>query len=259
MVSPTPDITIIYSPDDISVHDYLGLGLPYSASFETIEVGDVPPLLNLWELSRFGPSLFHVVSAGGLESTGPRPRGTGLRRLLSRGTSLVVALEPGANERDAMREACVQRDSVHTSDQIDLVKVKDELRQWLGISHDELSAISGINRGTFFNWTRSKAIPRAETVSRLLRVYALVRALRNQLGSTETAAWFRSGTPSPMDLLRRKEFDLAQRAAASVLFREEPPDDLRYAAFAPELDLDIQTTPRSDSPKRSTRGCRQRV
>jgi hypothetical protein len=62
-----------------------------------------------------------------------------------------------------------------------------------------------------------------------------------------------------MDLLRRKEFDLAERAAASMLFREVPPDDLRYAAFAPELDLDIQAAPRSDSPKRSTRGRRQRV
>lgn len=144
------------------------------------------------------------------------------------------------------------------SDAPNFAEIADKLCKWLGITHDQLSAITGIGTTTFFDWKRTQRNPRPATVKDLLRVYALARAMIDHLGSVEAgAAWFHNGQTRPIDLLLRQDFDSVEKAAAAVLFH--PLED-RYSdnpGFAPEPDFDIDIRKPSQAARRAARSVRR--
>lgn len=122
---------------------------------------------------------------------------------------------------------------------LDFAETARTLRAWLGVTYEDLAAISGVGRTTFFDWARTGRTARPTTTRRLLRLYALARALVERLGVIEAATWFRAGQPARIDLLRAGDFDTVERAATAALFRPTRERRVDYAAFAPESDFDV--------------------
>jgi len=76
------------------------------------------------------------------------------------------------------------------------------------------------------------------------------------MGATEAAAWLRAGNPSPLDLIRKDDFDTMERAAAVSLFRSAE-RRVDYAAFAPEADFDVGPPEPGLAVRRTERGVRR--
>ncbi len=109
----------------------------------------------------------------------------------------------------------------------------------LGLNYDELAAITGLARGDFFNWRHPNMSPHSASVRRLLRVYALARALINRFGPTDAAIWFRGGAPSPLDQLGAGQFDAVEGSVADLLFSESTIGREEYGALVLEVDVDL--------------------
>jgi uncharacterized protein (DUF2384 family) len=139
---------------------------------------------------------------------------------------------------------------------VDPVAAAEELKDWLGLTWDELQAITGIAKNTFHDWRRTNRVQRPSKVRRLMRVHSLVRAVRAHLGPEGATEWFRRGPRSPLDLLLAGDLDSAEEAASVLLFRRERverQDRHNYAPFAPEEDFEVDIEPRAVPPRRAQR------
>lgn len=139
----------------------------------------------------------------------------------------------------------------------DLADAAEKLHGWLSLTYDELAAITGIGKTTFFDWRRTERTPRPSTIHKLLRLYAVARAMVDVRGATDAAAWFRTGQPAPLDLLRRQDFAGVEQAAAAVLFRRPKGRGIDYTGFAPLPNFDIAPTDSSGLVRRTPRGARR--
>ncbi len=138
------------------------------------------------------------------------------------------------------------------NDPLDPVAIADRLQKWLGLTIDDLAAIGGIGKTTIHYWHRENGKPRPATVRRLLRAYALVQALIVQRGQEKTAAWLRSGNPSPLELLKGGTFEAVEDQAAEVLFgvASRKPD---YAAYRVDVADDAPPIIAATTPLRRAR------
>jgi hypothetical protein len=89
----------------------------------------------------------------------------------------------------------------------------EQLREWLGVTFDQLSDMTGIGRSTFHSWRHSEGSPRPSTVRGLWRLFSLSHALQARLGPVVAAGWLRQGTPSPLDLLLDGRLDEVEALA----------------------------------------------
>jgi hypothetical protein len=144
-------------------------------------------------------------------------------------------------------------DPLPNDDRPDFWEIAKKLHGWLGLTYDDLASITGNGKSTFYDWRHTERTPRPATTQPLLRLYAVSRAMVDLLGASNAAAWFRAGQPSPVDLLRKKDFDAAEQAAAAVLFRQPKGRSPDYTAFAPQPDFDIISP---DSPALTRRAPR---
>jgi len=137
-------------------------------------------------------------------------------------------------------------------DPLNPVAIADRLQKWLGLTIDDLAAIGGISKTTIHYWHRENGKPRPATVRRLLRAYALVQALIVQRGQERTAAWLRSGNPSPLELLKGGTFEAVEDQAAAVLFgvASRKPD---YAAYMVDVADDVPPIVAAAAPLRRAR------
>lgn len=144
---------------------------------------------------------------------------------------------------------------------IDPTDAAEDLRHWLNLTWDDLASITGIAKNTFHDWKRTSRVQRPSTVRKLLRVQALVRAVRARLGPGRAAEWFRTGPLSPLDLMLAGDLDAAEEAGSVLLFRREAierGDRYNYSPFAPEPDFEVHVEPRPAplrrAPRRPRRG-----
>jgi len=142
--------------------------------------------------------------------------------------------------------------SVPHNDPLDPVAIADRLQKWLGLTIDDLAAIGGISKTTIHYWHRENGKPRPATVRRLLRAYALIQALIVQRGRERTAAWLRSGNPSPLELLKGGAFDAVEDQAAGVLFGVAS-RKRDYAAYMVDVDDDAPPLVVAATPLRRAR------
>ena len=98
-----------------------------------------------------------------------------------------------------------------------------ELKSFLGLSWDQLSEITDVNRGTYLYWQRSGGHPRPTTLRKLMRVYSLAFTVARELGDMPAVAWFRQGSPSPLDLMSSGDLAAAEQAARQSLPKAAPP------------------------------------
>lgn len=135
----------------------------------------------------------------------------------------------------------------------DPVQVTEALIKGLGLTYDELAAITGVARGDFFNWRRPNVAPRSASVRRLLRVYALARAVINRFGPTEAAIWLRGGAISPLDQRAAGQFENVEDSVADLLFSGSTIGREEYGALVPEVDVDLALPPPGATLERSAR------
>jgi hypothetical protein len=92
----------------------------------------------------------------------------------------------------------------------------------------------------------------------LLRLYALAQALLGHLGeSEEAAAWLRAGSPSPLQLLKRGEFDKVEDAVAALVFEDSTVGYEPHRAFRPDEDFDVPVGGRMADAKPALRVARR--
>jgi hypothetical protein len=131
-----------------------------------------------------------------------------------------------------------------TAEPATALSVAEDLRAWLGVTYDDLAAITGIGKTTFHHWKRTGAEPRPSTTYRLRSVHALVRALIAKLGVTGATEWLRVGTPAPIDLLLQGNYARVESLAHDVLFNQAALPERNFSAFAPydpEVDFEVRS------------------
>lgn len=116
-----------------------------------------------------------------------------------------------------------------------------DLGDWLEMSDEELSDIVKVSRGTATrSWKLGTPPRKREQARRLYQLHALVAALRSALGD-ELILWLKRGSPCPLKLLERGEFDRFERKADAVIFPPSAP---------PQPRLDAAWPPNTASPFR---------
>jgi hypothetical protein len=133
-----------------------------------------------------------------------------------------------------------------------------DLRTWLHITYDEVAAMSGLAKRTIHHWRATGAQPHPATVRRLLEIHALVDALRRTLGPDRAGDWFRTGVPSPLQLLNAGDWSSVQEAMHDVLFRQ-PRKERDFAGHSPyDSDTDFAVGSQEDRQfRRATRSPRR--
>ncbi len=121
------------------------------------------------------------------------------------------------------------RGAVHASDNA-AVRAVDDLRQWLGLTVEDVARLAGVSRSAILYWKREHARPRPSAARNLFRIHALVRALRDAVAPEQPmAVLVRSvdGGPSPYDLLVEGRYDDAERLMRPLIFSTERQLDLQ--------------------------------
>jgi len=117
----------------------------------------------------------------------------------------------------------------------------DDLRAWLHLTHREVATMSGLATRTIHHWRATGAQPRPATVRRLREIHASVDTLRRTLGPDRAGDWFRTGTPSPLQLLQAGDWGGVQEAMHKVLFRRprRGRDSAGHSPYDPETDFAV--------------------
>jgi hypothetical protein len=97
--------------------------------------------------------------------------------------------------------------------------VAQQLRRWLGVTFDDLSAMTAIGTSTLHSWSDTAVVPRPSKVRSLWRLFTLVRSLESRLGSRDAAAWMRVGTPSPLERLVSGGLEEVERLARTTVLQ----------------------------------------
>jgi hypothetical protein len=99
--------------------------------------------------------------------------------------------------------------------------VADQVREiisWLGITHDELSQITGIGRSTLFYWQRNEGAPRAANARNINRLHALASLLVKRFGVKGAQSWIQNGPDRPWDYLIASDIASVEDLVRSTLF-----------------------------------------
>ncbi len=127
----------------------------------------------------------------------------------------------------------------------------EELRQWLGLTYEQVAAATSIGLRTVHHWKGAGAAPRPRTVRTLWRLHALVSSIRRTLGVGEATQWLHTGMPSPIDLIVAGELTIVENQARRLLF-VEPVGERRFSGV---MNAEPPSNPaeRGRSVRRSTR------
>lgn len=103
-----------------------------------------------------------------------------------------------------------------------VVNAVNDLQEWLGVSLEGVAEMVGSSKSAILYWKREDSEPRPAVSHRLMRVHALVRALRR--GRSDAEFWTvlhsprPSGSGSLLDLLLAGKYSSAEAEARRVLF-----------------------------------------
>ena len=124
-----------------------------------------------------------------------------------------------------------------------------QLRSWLGVTFEQLSAMTGIGVSTFHSWSDADVVPRPSKVSGLWHLYTFARALHARLGAIEAPAWLRSGHPSPLRMMLEGRVAEVEEAAYESALRPISLDANPFMAARLEdglgADYPVSVSPRA--------------
>ena len=128
----------------------------------------------------------------------------------------------------------------------------EELREWLGLTYEQIAAATSIGLRTVHHWKQVGAAPRPRTVRTLWRLHALVHSIRRTLGVDDAVRWLRTGMPSPIDLIVAGELATVENQARRLLF-VEPIGERRFSGVTTEDEPASTVAQRGRSVRRSAR------
>lgn len=245
----------VFFVSDLTAEHYRGLGLEQLGQGrlqQTPIISEAFQLPRFWDAQNLLPAGYSLLSPAGPADTRESPH-VDFFDFIERNSYLmqfsggVAPLQP--SPPSAVR-APEPNDTYTTPDP---VQMTEALIKGLGLTYDELAAITGLARGDFFNWRHPNVTPRSASVRRLLRVYALARALINRFGSTDAAIWLRGGAPPPLDQLAAGQFEAVEDSVADLLFSESTIGREEYGAVVLEADVDVALPPFGATLERSAR------
>jgi hypothetical protein len=129
--------------------------------------------------------------------------------------------------------------SEEVSGPVNPVDLSRQLTEWLGVTYDQLSEITGISRAAFFYWRRPGASPRGSNVQRIERLYAPISLLVKRFGVRGTRSWLHSGEDPVWDRLLAGDLAAVDEAVRTKLFRRSTPFLDRNEIPADEVSLDL--------------------
>jgi hypothetical protein len=136
-------------------------------------------------------------------------------------------------------------------------KLIDELLEWLDVTYDELSIMTGVGRSTLFNWQRGKVEARASSARQLLRVHSLISLLTKRFGVRGAKGFLHSENSKLWEALLRGDIATVEERVHARLFGQPvPPDsDERTIGYEAEVLPPVRRgTPVRRASRGSTRG-----
>jgi hypothetical protein len=134
-----------------------------------------------------------------------------------------------------------------------------ELRSWLGVTFDDLSAMTGIGESTMHSWRKLPVVPRPSKVAPLWRLFTLARALQARLGPEGATVWLRSGDPSPLRLLVEGRLSLVEEEARESVLRPAPVAENPFMSASMDERISAVMPRVSPRPAGSVRSARRPV
>jgi hypothetical protein len=128
----------------------------------------------------------------------------------------------------------------------------DELRDWLGLTYEQIASATSIGLRTVHHWKQAGATPRPRTVRTLWRLHTLVHSIRRALGAADAIRWLRSGSPSYIDLIVAGDLAAVEDQARRLLFAA-PIGERRFSAVRTEEEPPPRFVQRERRPNRATR------
>ena len=113
------------------------------------------------------------------------------------------------------------------------LEAADAVKAFFNLRLDELTRVTGVKRTTYLDWRRNERAPRPSSVQRLMDVYGLTYSLVRGLGAQGAIVWFRSGSPTPLDMLADGDTKAVERLARRAL-PSAVPERSSVGAFVPE-------------------------
>jgi hypothetical protein len=127
------------------------------------------------------------------------------------------------------------------TDSFDQATLPKQICDWLGISYEQLAAITGVSRSSFFNWRQPGAHPRPGGMQRVQRLHALISQLVRRFGVSGSRKWLHSGEYPVWDRLIVGDLAAVEEAARNVRL-----DGARSAAQSVQVELPGPFTPEHD-------------
>jgi hypothetical protein len=97
------------------------------------------------------------------------------------------------------------------------LEAADAVKAFFNLRLDELTRVTGVKRTTYLDWRRNQRTPRPSSVQRLMDVYGLTYSLVRGMGAQDATIWFRSGSPTPLDMLADGDAKAVERLARRAL------------------------------------------
>lgn len=133
----------------------------------------------------------------------------------------------------------------------DIAHLVDEIRNWLNLTYDEISQMSGVSRSSIFNWKDQGRIPRATSVRSIQRLHSIAQLVVLRFGLDGAMRWLHAGNSKPYDRLMAADIDGLEDDLRSSLFRQPDlvPEEMNSIGRPDTIELTGEAKP----PKRSSR------
>jgi hypothetical protein len=128
-----------------------------------------------------------------------------------------------------------------------------DIIDWLDVTYEELSQISGVGRSTLFHWRNTEGSPRAANNRNIYRVHALASLLVKRFGAAGTQSWLQAGPNRPWDYLIRSDLESVEAMLRSDLFGRRGKNFAARPGIGDEVDLPPLTGPGVPKPLRAKR------
>jgi hypothetical protein len=124
---------------------------------------------------------------------------------------------------------------------------------WLNITYEELSQITGIGRSTLFYWRKKEGSPRVVNNRNIYRIHALASLLVKRFGVAGAQSWLQTGPDRPWDFLIDGDVESVETLLRSTLFGQRDKNFASRTGIADEIDLPPLAKPRAAAPLRAKR------
>lgn len=94
----------------------------------------------------------------------------------------------------------------------------DQVRNWLGLTIEDVAAVTKISLRTLKYWQIEAVAPRARTIRPLWKVHGFAMALHRSLGDAGARRWLATGEPSHLNRLLAGDLAFVEAEARSVIF-----------------------------------------